>query len=533
MLHVNAIIHNLPRVVKCKFFFSMDLAAIKTLLPLSQILQHYGLRPDKQNMLCCPFHDDKTPSMQVYPETGTVYCFSSNCKLQGKAIDVIDFVMYMEGCSKHEAILQAQKLIPSAEAAAARKKPANQKPESPPDYEAIFAKLQAALSRSKTALAYLKSRCLDPDRLEIGYNSGRSYKALKNCVVFPLKNADGDIVSLYGRAVGKAGKHYYSANRKGLYPGYPPETAERLILTESVIDAATLQLSITDDQCSILALYGTNGLTDEHRHAIQSLNSLQEIIFFFDGDEAGEKAVKKYANELSALLPKVKLSQVLTPEGEDINSLVQGHEEEVFTALLETRQALFLSDEKKSPDPQHPAHPANSSVSEDPVNPVNPVPNNPLLSVLDTENPNRLTCQGEAARYQILGGLGKSLDSLKVTLSIQHNNQRSRQKLDLYEDQQIEKAARRAGDKLGIRADQIERALNQLTDLLDEYRENLPSEGEAQQEKEPPGSPIELKAADTLLKEPKLMRKLSEKLKAAGVVGEERNAIITFSCAAG
>jgi len=34
-------------------------------------------------MLCCPFHADKTPSMQVYPETNTVFCFSSNCELSG------------------------------------------------------------------------------------------------------------------------------------------------------------------------------------------------------------------------------------------------------------------------------------------------------------------------------------------------------------------------------------------------------------------------------------------------------------------
>ena len=85
----------------------MEIAALKSLLTLAHVLSHYGLKPDKGGMLCCPFHDDKTPSLKIYPETNTAYCFSSNCKTHGKSIDVIDFVMYMEGVSKHEAILKA------------------------------------------------------------------------------------------------------------------------------------------------------------------------------------------------------------------------------------------------------------------------------------------------------------------------------------------------------------------------------------------------------------------------------------------
>ncbi|WP_410470252.1 CHC2 zinc finger domain-containing protein [Chryseobacterium sp. FH2] len=37
--------------------------------------------------MCCPFHEDKTPSMQVYYKTQTAYCFSSNCKTHGKSMD--------------------------------------------------------------------------------------------------------------------------------------------------------------------------------------------------------------------------------------------------------------------------------------------------------------------------------------------------------------------------------------------------------------------------------------------------------------
>ena len=49
--------------------------------------------------------------MQVYPETNTVHCFSGNGKHTGKAIDQIDFILHKEGCTKHEAILKAKKLL--------------------------------------------------------------------------------------------------------------------------------------------------------------------------------------------------------------------------------------------------------------------------------------------------------------------------------------------------------------------------------------------------------------------------------------
>ena len=85
----------------------MEIPEIKTQLSITAVLAHYNLKPSANNMLCCPFHADKTPSMQVYVATNTVYCFSSNCKLHGKAIDVIDFILHKDNLSKHDALLKA------------------------------------------------------------------------------------------------------------------------------------------------------------------------------------------------------------------------------------------------------------------------------------------------------------------------------------------------------------------------------------------------------------------------------------------
>jgi hypothetical protein len=65
-----------------------------------------------------------------------------------------------------------------------------------------------------------------------------------------------------------------------IMPGSKPETT-KLILTEAIIDAATLQQiqKITKDY-SILALYGTNGFTEEHRTAITELEDLRKLFYF-------------------------------------------------------------------------------------------------------------------------------------------------------------------------------------------------------------------------------------------------------------
>jgi len=43
----------------------MEIKAIKEQLPLLEVVRHYGLQADKQQRLLCPFHVDKTPSLQL------------------------------------------------------------------------------------------------------------------------------------------------------------------------------------------------------------------------------------------------------------------------------------------------------------------------------------------------------------------------------------------------------------------------------------------------------------------------------------
>lgn len=49
--------------------------------------------------------------MQLYYKTQTAFCFSSNCKINGKAVDVIDFILHKENFTKHQAIKKAVEII--------------------------------------------------------------------------------------------------------------------------------------------------------------------------------------------------------------------------------------------------------------------------------------------------------------------------------------------------------------------------------------------------------------------------------------
>src|SRR5699024_11647476 len=59
---------------------------------------HYGIHVGRNGMACCPFHNDKTPSMKLDQR---YHCFG--CGADG---DVIDFAAALYGLGKKEAAVQ-------------------------------------------------------------------------------------------------------------------------------------------------------------------------------------------------------------------------------------------------------------------------------------------------------------------------------------------------------------------------------------------------------------------------------------------
>jgi len=321
-------------------------------------------------------------------------------------------------------------------------------------------------------------------------------------------------------------KHLYLKNRSGLYPNYPQAATTTLILTESIIDAATLlqHREITKDY-EIVALYGTNGLTAEIKQAITELEQLEEVILFLDGDAAGRKATINHGTTLKEILPNIKISIVNTLENEDINSIAQGHEPNIFLDLLKNRTPFFYSTEKQQ----------KTSTEEKKQSTV-PQTSNLAPQTLNTSNPNNIIYPTETATYYIKGGIRRDLDSLKVTLVIEQpkataGNLKSRNKLDLYEDKQTEKISREAAEKLQLRADLIEQDLNILTDLLDNYREQAMPIDNKDENKQVIIPTVQKEKCLAFLKKPKLLENINELIGKSGVVGEINSRIFLFGIA--
>ena len=72
--------------------------AVKQSVTTRQAASFYGIRVGRNGMVCCPFHNDRTPSMKV---DSRFYCFG--CGASG---DVIDFAALLHGLGKRETAVR-------------------------------------------------------------------------------------------------------------------------------------------------------------------------------------------------------------------------------------------------------------------------------------------------------------------------------------------------------------------------------------------------------------------------------------------
>ena len=521
----------------------MEIQDIKHRLSILTVLAHYNLKPDRNNQIKCPFHEDDKPSCRIYADTNTFHCFG--CNTTG---DQIEFIEKYEKCSKHEAILKAKQLCGNPEPIRTEKPKEKPTATNGTDIltEAFKHFARSLNAKPEKAIQYLAIRKLDYKKLAIGYDAGTLHKTkeitaeqkqlylqagllkpdkfgrennyytrFNNCIIFPLLDKSGNIASLYGRHI-ESGHHYLEGDHKGLYPGYPKTETTWLILTEAIIDAATLlQIPELSKEYGILALYGTNGFTDEHRAAIAELKELKEIILFFDGDEAGTDAIKEIAAELKQINERLILSVVDTPEGEDIHSLAQGHENEIFTHLLENRKPFIFSIEKeKTTESFTPPTASGLKVTAD-----------------------YMQYETDHLIITLWGGIEiHTVNRLRATLHIQlkTNEYNSfRDTSDLYSHSQTDRLIKQAAEKLEISSSIVGEAITGLTKELEHYRGQKRDEKRKSEEtKEQQGKDIfnreQTQKASDFMRNGELTKQTHKLFGNLGMIGQQENAALLF-----
>ncbi|MGH6907949.1 MAG: toprim domain-containing protein, partial [Aestuariivirga sp.] len=237
-----------------------------------------------------------------------------------------------------------------------------QSPKADAEYlEKAVAYYHKSLVRNEKAIEYLKSRGISAEAIQIfrlGYVDGslkdklntdgkealerlgllneKGNETMFGSVVFPLVDANtNQVVGLYARHSDKKQHLYLSGRRRGVFNPSGAKETDKVILTESVIDALALwSIGIRHVTCS----YGVNGLTDEIISHLQE-SRIRSVVLMLDADEAGHEASEKFSEKLSSIgiesysveLPAKDASEFVTNGGtlEEIQRLIspQSHRE--------------------------------------------------------------------------------------------------------------------------------------------------------------------------------------------------------------
>ncbi|MGH8021615.1 MAG: CHC2 zinc finger domain-containing protein, partial [Opitutaceae bacterium] len=264
-----------------------DLDRLKKNTDLAALVRSRGIELKKHGSRDlagrCPFHDGKTPSFIVTPAKTLFHCLGC-----GAAGGLIDFMMKIEGITFRAAVdkllaagplvRRAARAATPAAAAAKKENAASVVPEE---------RAQVLLERVVTIYAQAFADAGLLARHRAGYADGRLAKLLPTagnvraelralgvllddhgterfagCVVFPICDDSGRIVTLYGRstatAAGAEGKrHVYLPERpKGLWNAAVLKSSPHIMLVESVLDALSVE---TAGVANVVAIQGTNG----------------------------------------------------------------------------------------------------------------------------------------------------------------------------------------------------------------------------------------------------------------------------------
>ncbi|HQN64616.1 MAG TPA: DNA primase [Methylophilus sp.] len=332
---------------------------------------------------CCPFHNEKSPSFTVSPTKQFYHCFG--CGAHGTAIG---FLMEHNGMSFVEAIHELAKsvgmIVPQEEKTQAERDARRATQQIALGLQEVLQQAanyyKVELKKSQRAIDYLKARGLSGQiaaKFQIGYapagwqnlqnvfpqydnealttaglvvtnDEGRRYDRFRDRIMFPIHNQKGEVIGFGGRVINPEDtpKYYNSPEtplfQKGheLYGLFQARRAirdaGRVLVVEGYMDVVALA------QYGIEYAVAALGTATTPFHITKLMRQTDEIVFCFDGDNAGCTAAWRAAmNALPALTDGLKLRFLFLPKEHDPDSYVREFGREQFEA--EMAKAMPLS----------------------------------------------------------------------------------------------------------------------------------------------------------------------------------------------
>ena len=340
----------------------------------------------KNYSACCPFHQEKTPSFSVNPEKQFYYCFG--CGAGGNALGFLMDYERMEFREAIESLAQAAGMEMPAEKADATPQTDHQKPL----YESIekATRLYESLLRKHPTrgrvVDYLKQRGLSGEiardfrlgfapegwdnlmstlsseediehaltaGLLIENDSGRKYDRFRDRVIFPIVNQRGKVIAMGGRVLGDGKPKYLNSPETPLFSKSHElyglhhirkfvKNLSRIVVVEGYMDVIALA------QFGIHYAVATLGTSVGKPHLEMLFRRVDQVVFCFDGDEAGRKAAFR---GMEAALPMMEdgrqVKFLFLPEGEDPDSVVRNKGSQYLEHLFDNADPLetFLFDQ--------------------------------------------------------------------------------------------------------------------------------------------------------------------------------------------
>ena len=331
----------------------------------------------KEFKACCPFHNEKTPSFTVSPEKGFYHCFG--CGAHGTALG---FLMDYERLTFVEAIEEVAKMlgvnVPKRKEDIAKSKEKNSLKGLLQNISTYY---EQNLKDSDKAIEYLKSRGIDGKTakhyalgfsidswdditnkfgvakeekqkllacgLLIEKDDGGFCDRFRNRLMFPIRNNKGEIVGFGGRLIDdndREAKYQNSPEtslfkkRELLYGLYESKKSiadqRKAIIVEGYTDVIGLY---QNNIGNALATLGT-ATTEIHINKIFRISD--QIIFCFDGDNAGKKAAKKAMELCLPLVRKNKEARFLLLEDDDPDEFIRNKGFKAFEKLIKEAQSM-------------------------------------------------------------------------------------------------------------------------------------------------------------------------------------------------
>lgn len=348
------------------------------------------LRKSGRNyMACCPFHQEKSPSFSVVPDKQFYNCFG--CGAAGSALK---FVMSYDNLEFKDAV---EKLAAEVGLELPEVKGNEQQNNSYKLYYDLLEKTagyyQRGIFKNNQAMQYLDKRGIDLDIakfFKLGYVSNAwdnltkffknysgmnsdfnleqtlekvglwiekedksgGYDRFRNRLMFPIRDLKGRVIAFGGRVLDDSKPKYLnspetslfhkSSELYGLYEAITVNHQNKTKLNKFIIVEGYLDV-ISLFQHGINYAVATLGTASSYRHLAKLFKYCQEVIYCFDGDEAGEKAAwRALENSLPALYPGRVIKFLFLPESHDPDTYVRQFGKQEFEQQI--HDAVSLTD---------------------------------------------------------------------------------------------------------------------------------------------------------------------------------------------